>query len=127
MGGRHGGGYFHLSPGEIYLGGGMWHPEPGPLAAWRQEVASHPDRVHAAIDDKAFIAEFGSVGGERTKRMPAGFAGDHPDASLLTLKDVTFGKRLSDDEAFSPALPTILATSLATAVPLLRILATLGG
>jgi uncharacterized protein (TIGR02453 family) len=126
MGGRHGGGYFHFSPGEIYLGGGMWHPEPGPLAAWRREVASHPDRVHRAIEDPAFVAEFGSVGGDRSKRMPAGFPPDHPDAALLTLKDVTFGKRLSDDEAFSPDLPATLAASLATAVPLLQILATLG-
>ena len=23
------GGYFHFSPGEMYIGGGMWHPEPG--------------------------------------------------------------------------------------------------
>jgi len=126
MGGRRGGGYFHLSPGEIYLGGGMWHPEPGPLAAWRAEVVSHPDRVHSAIEGTAFAAEFGEIGGERTKRMPAGFAADHPDAALLTLKDVTFGKRLSDDEAFSPDLPRILASSLATAVPLLQILASLG-
>src|SRR5512143_4379285 len=22
-----GGGYFHLAPGEIYVGGGIWHPE----------------------------------------------------------------------------------------------------
>ena len=29
------GGYFHLQPGEVYVGGGMWHPEPARLAAWR--------------------------------------------------------------------------------------------
>ena len=122
---RHGGGYFHLSPGEIYVGGGMWHPEPAPLAAWRAEVDGNPDRVHAAIEDPAFVAQFGQVGGDRTKRMPAGFAADHPDAELLTLKDVTFGKRLGDDEAYSPDLPSIIAEDLASAVPLLRILASL--
>jgi len=127
MGGHHGGGYFHLAPGEIYLGGGMWHPDPGPLAAWRQEVDAHPKQVHAAIEDPAFVANFGEVGGDRSKRMPAGFAPDHPDAALLTLKDVTFGKRLSDGEAFSPDLPAILADALGSAVPLLRILAGLGG
>jgi uncharacterized protein (TIGR02453 family) len=41
-GDRRGGGYFHLSPGEIFVGGGMWHPDPGPLAAWRTAVASDP-------------------------------------------------------------------------------------
>src|SRR5207248_3423051 len=89
--GRRGGGYFHLSPGEIFVGGGMWHPEPGPLAAWRRLVLEDPARVHAATDDSAFLARFGEVGGERSKRPPAGIPADHPDIALLTLKDVTFG------------------------------------
>jgi uncharacterized protein (TIGR02453 family) len=123
--GRHGGGYFHLSPGEIYVGGGMWHPEPGPLVAWRAEVDRDPKRIHAAIEDPVFVDHFGSVGGDRTKRMPTGYGADHPDAELLTLKDVTFGKRLSDREAFSADLAAIVADDLAAAAPLLRILATL--
>lgn len=126
-GGRRGGGYFHLSPGEVYVGGGMWHADPEPLAAWRGLVVGDPDRVHAAIEDPAFVAHFGDVHGDRFKRMPAGFPADHPDASLLTLKDVTFGRRLSDAEAYSPRLPEILADDLATAVPLLRLLAALDG
>ena len=126
-GSHRGGGYFHLSPGEIYVGGGMWHPEPGPLAAWRTLVDTHPKQVHAAIEDPAFVDHFGGVDGDRSKRMPAGYAADHPDASLLTLKDVTFGKRLTDKEAFSPKLPAILAEDLGAATPVLRLLAGLGG
>jgi len=126
-GGRHGGGYFHLSPGEIFVGGGMWHPEPGPLGAWRAKVDADPADVHAAIEDPAFVAHFGSVGGDRTKRMPAGYAADHPEADPLTLKVVRFGKRLSDSEDFSPDLQAISADDLAAAVPLLRILADLSG
>jgi len=126
-GSHRGGGYFHLSPGEIYVGGGMWHPEPGPLAAWRTLVDKHPKQVHAAIEDPAFVDHFGQVDGDRSKRMPAGYAADHPDAGLLTLKDVTFGKRLTDKEAFSPKLPAILAEDLGAATPVLRLLAGLGG
>ncbi|MBI3751464.1 MAG: DUF2461 domain-containing protein [Chloroflexi bacterium] len=122
---RGGGGYFHLSPGEIFVGGGMWHPDPAPLAAWRALVLEDPDRVHAAVDDPAFIGRFGSVDGDRAKRPPAGVPADHPDLALLTLKDVTFGRRLDDREAFSPELPAILAEDLATAVPLLRLLGSL--
>jgi uncharacterized protein (TIGR02453 family) len=124
--GHRGGGYFHLSPGEIYVGGGMWHPDPEPLAAWRTLVDKDPGRVHAAIEDPAFVAHFGTVGGDRSKRMPAGYPADHPEAELLTLKDVTFGKRLTDKEAYSPKLPAILADDLGAAVPLLRLLAGLG-
>jgi uncharacterized protein (TIGR02453 family) len=124
---RRGGGYFHLSPGEIFVGGGMWHPDPGPLGAWRAVVVADPERVHGAIRDRAFVDHFGSVGGDRYKRMPAGFPADHPDAELLTLKDVTFGRRLGDDEAFSADLPQILADDFASAVPLLRLLNSLAG
>lgn len=125
-GARRGGGYFHLEPGEIFLGGGMWRPEAAPLLAWRLLVVDDPDRVHAAIHDPAFARRFGGVDGDRLRRVPKGFPADHPDAALLTLKDVTFGRRLDDREVFSAELPVILADDLATAVPLLRLLASLG-
>jgi uncharacterized protein (TIGR02453 family) len=120
------GAYFHLAPGEIYAGGGMWHPEPAQLAAWRRLVDAQPERVHAALDDAAFVARFGAVGGETLTRVPQGFAKDHPESELLRHKDVTFGRRLGDEEALSPALPAILADTWADAVPVMRLLAGLG-
>jgi uncharacterized protein (TIGR02453 family) len=124
---RRGGGYFHLAPGEIFVGGGMWHPDPAPLAAWRALVRSDPARVRAVVGDPEFVGRFGPVDGERLRRPPAGVPADHPDLDLLQLKDVTFGRRLADREAFSPDLPGIIAEDLAAAVPLLRLLASLGG
>ncbi len=124
-GDRSAGGYFHLQPGEIYVGGGMWRPEPSLLAAWRTLVATDPKSVHAAIDDPAFMATLGEVGGERFKRMPAGFPADHPDAALLTLKDITFGRRLSDADVLTPALPETIADTLSAATPVMRLLAEL--
>ena len=121
------GGYFSLRPGEIYLGGGLWHPEPTVLAAWRAAVATRPAEVHAALEEPGFVAAFGQVEGGRLKRTPVGFASDHPDAELLKLKDVTFGRQLSDTEALSAGLPDELADSFAAAVPVLRLLAGLQG
>jgi uncharacterized protein (TIGR02453 family) len=119
------GGYFHLSPGDIFVGGGMWHPEKDRLAAWRAAVTADPERVHGAIEDPAFVRRFGSINGDRLTRVPSGFPADHPDAELLKLKDVTFGRRLGDEEAFAPDLPDRLAADLAAAVPVLRLLSTL--
>jgi uncharacterized protein (TIGR02453 family) len=124
-GDRGAGGYFHLQPGEIYVGGGIWRPEPARLAAWRKLVATDPARVHAAIDDPAFVAMLGEVGGDRYKRVPAGYPADHPDAALLTLKDVTFGRRLADADAMSPALPETIADTFAVATPVMRLLSEL--
>ncbi len=96
-------------------------------AAWTRSGSPRTRARHAAIDDPTFVSRFGQLDGDRLRRAPAGVAADHPDIALLTLKDVTFGRRLDDREAFSSELPEILASDLATAVPLLRLLATLDG
>jgi uncharacterized protein (TIGR02453 family) len=119
------GAYFHLQPGEMFAGGGMWHPEPSQLAAWRQMVAGDLDNVEAVLKSPTFVATFGSVSGDSLKRVPTGFAADQPGAELLKLKDVTFGRHLSDDEVFSPNLPDTLAEAFTAAVPLLELLARL--
>ena len=119
------GAYFHLQPGEMFAGGGMWHPEPALLAAWRQMVGKDFDRVQGVLESPRFVSTFGSVGGDRLKRVPTGFPADHPGAELLKLKDVTFGHHLTDDEVFSPNLPDALAEAFAAAVPLLELMARL--
>ncbi len=122
------GGYFHLEPGEIYVGGGMWHPEKERLDAWRRIVATDAAVVHAAIEDPAFVAAFGEVsadGDHRLKRVPSGYPTDHPEAELLKIKDVVFGRRLPDKVVASPDLPDVIADSLQAAMPVLRLLADL--
>ncbi len=119
------GAYFHFEPGEMLAGGGMWHPEPAQVAAWRHAVDADPETVKSALESPAFASTFGRVGGDSLKRVPSGFAADHPGADLLKLKDVTFGRRLSDDDVLSPGLPDLLASTFAAAVPVLALLARL--
>jgi uncharacterized protein (TIGR02453 family) len=119
------GGYFHLSPGEIYVGGGYWHPEKPWLDAFRRWVADEPEAIRGLLDAKPFVATFGTLSrdGHVLQRVPAGHNPDHAEAEILKLKDVVFGRRLSDREAGSPALPDLIADTFAAAVPLLRRLA----
>ena len=119
------GAYFHVQPGEVFAGGGMWHPEPARLAAWRRTVDTDTKTVRAAIEDPQFKATFGNITGDQLTRVPKGFPADHPAADLLKFKDVTFGRPISDEEAFSPNLPDLLADTFAAAVPVLRLLARL--
>ena len=117
------GAYFHFQPGEMFAGGGVWHPEPAQLAAWRRAVSEDWPRVRAALESPAFAGTFGEVSGDRLKRVPTGFSPDHPGAQLLKLKDVTFGRPLSDEEVLSPGLPDRLTDTFQAAVPVLRLLA----
>ena len=76
------GGYFSLRPGEIYLGGGLWHPEPVVLAAWRATVATRPAVVHAALEDpglRGCLRPRSKASGSSGR--PPGLPADHPDAS----------------------------------------------
>lgn len=123
---RHGpSGYFHLSPGDIFVGGGMYRPEPARLTAFRTAIVEDRARVHAALEEPGFAAAFGSVTGDQLKRIPAGHANDDPDAKWLRLKDVIFMKRLSDRDVTSADLPDTLADAFAAAMPVMRFLTTL--
>ena len=117
------GGYFHLQPGEIFVGGGIWRPEKPWLDAFRQRVLDDPTSLRKLVDDRPFLTMFGPLSGDSLRRVPPGLPPDHPEADLLKLKDVTFGRRLSDAEATSPALPDLIADTFEVATPVMRYLA----
>jgi uncharacterized protein (TIGR02453 family) len=122
------GGYFHLQPGEIYVGGGIWRPEKPWIDAFRRRVADEPAEILGLIARPPFRKTFGSLStdGHALQRVPTGFPPDHPAADILKLKDVVFGRRLSDADATSPALPELIADTFATALPVMRYLAAIG-
>ena len=120
------GAYFHFQPGEMFMGGGMWHAEKPRLDAFRAVVMKKPDKVRAAFEDPGFVKVFKEVKTEEAlKRVPAGYPADHPMADMFRWKDVVFGKRLSDAQVLSPKLPDTLADAYAAALPVLRFLAKL--
>jgi uncharacterized protein (TIGR02453 family) len=122
------GGYFHLQPGEIYVGGGVWHPETSWLTGFRQGLIADYDHFRDIVNEPRFRATFGEIGddGESLKRVPSGYPMDHPAADLFRKKNVTFGRRLADKDATSSDLPIVIAESFEIGTPLLRYLAALG-
>ncbi|MGZ8579499.1 MAG: DUF2461 domain-containing protein, partial [Actinomycetota bacterium] len=122
------GGYLHIQPGNDFVGGGLWQATKPRLDAFRQAIVDDPDRVRDALEEPRFAATFGSVSTEETlKRVPPGWPKEHPMADLFRYKDITFGRRLGDDEVRSPDLPDIIATDFEAALPVFRFLATLRG
>ncbi len=119
------GGYFHLSPGEIFVGGGIWHPEPVQLAAFRAVVDREPSRLHEIVEEPRFASTFGPLIGDRLTRVPKGFPADHPEAEILKIKDVGFWRAMSDRDVETASLPDVIAETLEAGVPLLRLLASL--
>ena len=97
----------------------------GGVAAFRRAVDKNTSRTLTALNEPGFLARFEPVHGDSLKRVPTGYAPDHPQAELLKLKDVTFGREMSEKEALSGDLPKILADDFAIAMPVMSFLASL--
>ncbi|MEP2025604.1 MAG: DUF2461 domain-containing protein [Reichenbachiella sp.] len=83
---RRGGYYFHLEPGNTYVGGGFWGPNSQDMMHIRKHLQQEPERLREIIQSNDFKKNFGSLRGERLKRAPKGFDVDDPAIDLLRYK-----------------------------------------
>ncbi|WP_109833073.1 DUF2461 domain-containing protein [Reichenbachiella versicolor] len=90
--------YIHISPGENFIGGGIYMPQPEMLAAIRQEIDYNPDQLIRLIESSDFKNNFGEVRGEALKTAPKGYPKDHPNIELLRLKSFYVLKSFTDEE-----------------------------
>src|SRR5205814_249667 len=42
--------YFHVSPDEVWIGGGMYSPQPAQLQAVREHIAANTGRLRAIVE-----------------------------------------------------------------------------
>jgi uncharacterized protein (TIGR02453 family) len=81
--------YFHVSPKEFLVAGGVYKPPPGVLLAIRQHIASEHARLEKILRAKAVREHFaGGLQGERLSRPPKGWCADHPAVEFLRYKDL---------------------------------------
>jgi uncharacterized protein (TIGR02453 family) len=93
--------YVHLEPGDVFVGLGMWHPEPATAAAVREAIAADPKawaRASAGPKVRGVLEPWG----ESLKRPPRGFAADHPCLEDLKRKDFVLGRSLDERAAVKP-------------------------
>lgn len=95
---RRGSYYFHLQPGNTFIAGGFWGPEPSDLKRIREEFAFDDKAFRKILKNKSFVTHFGKLEGERIKTSPKGFDNDHPAIDLLRYKQFLLIKRFSDKE-----------------------------
>ena len=115
--------YFHISPEEVLIGGGMYMPEPAALRAVRARIAARPSEFIAIVESRRFRRAFGELEGERLKTMPKGYAADHPAAKYLRHKQFLFGKVFAASLATSPRFFPMLLNCFKEGMPLIRFLA----
>jgi uncharacterized protein (TIGR02453 family) len=96
-----GGYYFHIEPGNSFVAGGFWGPEPKDLRRIREEIAFDSSSLKKILKSKSFKKTFGSLVGEQLKTTPQGFEQEHKDIDLLRFKQFLLVKKFSDKEVLS--------------------------
>jgi uncharacterized protein (TIGR02453 family) len=127
----HGGGagfYFQLAPGNSFSGGGIWMPPREALLRLRDAIAEAPGAFERLVTSRAARRRFGGLDEDAVlKRVPRGFAPDHPAAEWLRYRSFTLGRGFTDEQTVSPRLPALLESDFALMLPLVRWLnATMG-
>lgn len=113
--------YFHLEPGRSLVGAGIWMPPRPMLNRLRDAIAEKHREFVKIVTNKAFVKRFGGLEDEAMlKRMPRGFAEDHPAAAWLRFQSFTSGRRLTDRQAIGPGLGTTLEKEFRGLLPLVR-------
>lgn len=113
--------YVHIDPDQVFLGVGMWHPEPAALAAIRERIAAKRAEWVRARDDTSFRRHF-SLGGESLIRPPRGYDKDHPLIEDIKRKDFIAVKNMDLDDAMQARFRQKVETSFKAATPLMKFL-----
>lgn len=114
--------YFHVSPTEVEIAGGVYMPSPEVLRTIREHIALHHKKLRSIIEAPEFKRLFGELWGERLTRVPKGFAADHPAADLLRYKQMLADVSKPPELAESPQLLPTLVTMFRGMMPLIRFL-----
>lgn len=115
--------YLHIEPGECFVGAGIWRPDADTLGAIRTKIAESPGTWRRARDAKRLAAHF-ELAGEQLKRMPRGYAAEHPMAEDLRRKDFIGITGYEIGDITEPEFLDYVLARFADARPLMRFLCT---
>ena len=112
--------YIHLSPGELFFGAGLWHPDSPTTKAIRLSIASETGKWKLAryrVEARQLLME-----GESLKRPPRGFDPDHEAIEDIKRKDFIATRPLTRQEVLDPDFPEIIASLCMDSAPLMEFL-----
>jgi uncharacterized protein (TIGR02453 family) len=113
--------YLHLSPDEVFAGGGIWHPDTATALRIREAIVTDSDGWQRATRAGAFAKTF-TLGGDSLRRPPAGFDAGHPFVDDLKRKDFFGWTRLSEEQVTAPGFVAEYARLCRSVWPLMRFL-----
>ncbi|MGH2795262.1 MAG: DUF2461 domain-containing protein [Actinomycetota bacterium] len=119
--GVHGPGYYlHIEPGQCFVAGGMWMPEPKALQMIRERIVEKPadwKKARGTLDHNE----------HSLKRPPQGFDPNHPMIEDLKRKSFTASRTLTDKQVTGPDLMKTFIGACKEISPMMRFLASAVG
>ena len=113
--------YFHIEPGTLFVGLGLWHPDGPTTRKIREHMVEEPEAWKKASRGRKFAATFEPVG-DKLSRPPRGFDPEHPLVEDLKWKDFIGSRDLDEDLVMSPHLPKELGKIFAAGTPYMAFL-----
>lgn len=112
--------YFHITPDELGVGGGLYAPMGDRLKNIRKSIDADAAPLHAILKHKMFKRYFGELGGEELARVPQGYDKDHPEADLLRKKQFLCWQTLPVSLVSEAALLDKLSGHFSAMAPFVR-------
>jgi uncharacterized protein (TIGR02453 family) len=91
-----GGYYLHIEPGNSFVGGGFWDPDPADVKRIREEIAADARPLQKIQASKTFVEYFGEISGDQLKTMPRGFDASLPGEDLIRRKQYLVMRKFAD-------------------------------
>ncbi len=113
--------YLHLSPGEVFVGSGLWHPQSAALAKIRDAIVAHPEKWKRAVRAPQFKATC-RLSGDKLQRPPKGYDPNDPLIEDLKRKDFVTITDLNEKDACSPRFMDRFVEACQAATPFMRFL-----
>jgi uncharacterized protein (TIGR02453 family) len=114
--------YFHVSHEDVWVGGGMYMPQPPQLLAVREHIAANVKQMRAIVESPAFRRKVGRLEGDKLTRVPRGFPKDHEAAEYLKHRYFIAGAEFPPAFAASPKFYSTLLAVFREVLPLSRFL-----
>ncbi len=114
--------YFEITPKWVWVGGGMYSPQPPQLQQVREHIADTWPEIQRIAKHRTFVKHIDTLEGNRLTRVPRGFATDHPAAEGRKHRQFIAGSEFPAELAHQDEFYPTLLTTFKALMPLIAFL-----
>ena len=114
--------YFEVAAGWVWVGGGMWAPQPPQLHRVREHISNTYPEIQRLSRTRTFKRHLGELQGDCLSRVPRGFSKDDPAAEYLKHYRFVAGREFPASLATSAEFYPTLVRTFRSLMPLVRFL-----